>query len=124
MPSATLATFHAGFHVSGWKDDMDMHSFWPVANRPFGVHMYRSGGLNGYCSGNLIFATYHPPSKGVPNGPCIRRCHSSMFFSSTCTRGMNGGGSATYCLSSFVSRMVLGFLLGIVIDAASRPPGR
>ena len=36
---------------------------------------------------------------------------------------MNGGGSATYCLSSFWSRTVLGFF-GISPDAASRPPAR
>ena len=38
-PLAMVAALHAGFHVSGWKEDMVVHSFTPGAKRPVGVHM-------------------------------------------------------------------------------------
>lgn len=39
-PVNTAETDHSGFHVSGWKSDMDKHSFWLHLKRPCGVHMY------------------------------------------------------------------------------------
>ena len=45
------ATDHSGFHVSGWKSDMDRHRRVLTAKRPEGVHMVMAGGLKGYCAG-------------------------------------------------------------------------
>lgn len=41
--------------LSGWKSDMDKHSFWCTAKRPLGVIMMMEGGLYGYCCEKMIF---------------------------------------------------------------------
>lgn len=38
-PVSIVETLHAGFHVSGWKSDMDRHSLVFTLNLPFGVVM-------------------------------------------------------------------------------------
>lgn len=57
-PLIILPTLHIGFQDSGWKSDMDRHSFSLHLKRPCGVHMYtaavdavRYGGDDGRCNG-------------------------------------------------------------------------
>ncbi len=47
------ATLHMGFHVSGWKSDMERHSRRLVSKRPFGVSIIIAGGLKGYSGCNI-----------------------------------------------------------------------
>lgn len=50
-PVSMVATDQAGFHVSGWKSEMERHSRVLVLKRPEGVIMYMLGGRNGYSIG-------------------------------------------------------------------------
>ena len=38
-PVRIVDTLHAGFHVSGWKSEMDKHNLVLTLNLPFGVVM-------------------------------------------------------------------------------------
>ena len=52
-PIKIVDTDHIGFHVSGWKSDMDKHKRVLGLKRPEGVNMRIEGGLSGYSGGNL-----------------------------------------------------------------------
>ena len=44
-PVRMLATLHMGFHVSGWKSDIERQRRMFVAKRPLGVYIFIEGGL-------------------------------------------------------------------------------
>lgn len=46
-PMIICLKFRAGDHVSGWYDVYEKHIFLLTSNRPLGVIIIRSGGLNG-----------------------------------------------------------------------------
>ena len=54
-PVNIVETDQAGFHVSGWKSDMERHKRVFGLNRPDGVVIYILGGLNGYSAGKTSF---------------------------------------------------------------------
>jgi len=54
MPVQIVATLQAGFHVPGWKSDMEKQIFLSGWKRPEGVSILIPGGLNGYSAGNMI----------------------------------------------------------------------
>lgn len=43
-PVRIVDTLQAGFHVSGWKSDIERHNLVLTLNLPFGVVMYILGG--------------------------------------------------------------------------------
>lgn len=51
-PVRIVATDQAGFHVSGWKSEMERQSRVLVLKRPEGEIMYMLGGRKGYSMGN------------------------------------------------------------------------
>jgi hypothetical protein len=54
-PVKIVPTDQVGFQLSGWKSDIDKHSFVWTLNRPLGVIIYTEGGLNGNFFGNTSF---------------------------------------------------------------------
>lgn len=51
-PVRMVATDQAGFHVSGWKSEMERQRRVLVLKRPDGESIYMLGGRNGYSMGN------------------------------------------------------------------------
>ena len=46
-PKRIVDTDQSGFHVSGWKSDIERHNLTQVLKRPLGVVIEIEGGLNG-----------------------------------------------------------------------------
>lgn len=49
-----LEGYHSGFHVSGWKSDMDRQSLDPVVKRPLGVSIIIPGACRVSSTGKPI----------------------------------------------------------------------
>ena len=71
-PVSTVETLHTGFHVSGWKSDIERQRRVSGRKRPDGVTIVIDGGFSGYSGGNLIRPQNQPPAYGVSGGPCSR----------------------------------------------------
>lgn len=54
-PVNIVDTLHMGFHVSGWKSDMERHSLRFGWNLPEGVSIITDGGFKGYSFGKINF---------------------------------------------------------------------
>ena len=52
-PTRTVLVLQIGFHVSGWKSDMERQRRVPGVKRPDGVSMTMRGGFSGYSGGKV-----------------------------------------------------------------------
>ena len=73
---------HAGCQCSGWCAETERQIFLPTVKRPEALSSVIEGGLKGYSGGSVIRPWERPPSKAVPGGPRMVKCHSKRLSSS------------------------------------------
>ncbi len=91
---------HAGCQCSGWCAETERQIFLPTVNRPDALSSAIDGGLKGYSAGSVMRPWYRPPSKAVPGGPRMVKCHSKRLPSSGAASKSGFGPASAICGSA------------------------
>ena len=105
---------HAGCQCSGWCAETERQIFLPTVNRPDALSSAIDGGLKGYSAGSVMRPWYRPPSKAVPGGPRMVKCHSKRLPSSGAASKSGFGPASAICGSAAAAEEIytMSFLFG------------